>query len=90
MNERIGELLVKENLLTKEQLRDARASAKGTGNRLGSEITKMGLLDENALADFVAKQYGVPSINLDEFEIDRRGHRARPRRGRAQAQRASR
>ena len=71
MNERIGELLVKENLLTKEQLRDARASAKGTGNRLGAEITKLGLLDESELADFVAKQYGVPSINLDEFEIDR-------------------
>src|SRR5262249_3279005 len=46
VNDRIGELLVKENLLTKEQLRDARQSAKGTGNRLGSEITKMGLLDE--------------------------------------------
>jgi type IV pilus assembly protein PilB len=71
VNERIGELLVKENLLTKEQLRDARAEAKGTGNRLGAQITKMGLLDESALADFVAKQYGVPSINLDEFEIDR-------------------
>ncbi len=71
MNERIGELLVKENLLTKEQLRDARTNAKGSGNRLGAEITKMGLLDESELADFVAKQYGVPSINLDEFEIDR-------------------
>jgi type IV pilus assembly protein PilB len=71
VNERIGELLVKENLLTKEQLRDARAEAKGTGDRLGAQITKMGLLDESELADFVAKQYGVPSINLDEFEIDR-------------------
>jgi type IV pilus assembly protein PilB len=71
VNDRIGELLVKENLLTKEQLRDARTSAKGSGNRLGAEITKMGLLDESELADFVAKQYGVPSINLDEFEIDR-------------------
>ena len=71
VNERIGELLVKENLLTTEQLRDARTSAKGSGNRLGAEITKMGLLDESELADFVAKQYGVPSINLDEFEIDR-------------------
>jgi type IV pilus assembly protein PilB len=71
VNDRIGELLVKENLLTKEQLRDARAEAKGTGDRLGAQITKMGLLDESELADFVAKQYGVPSINLDEFEIDR-------------------
>jgi type IV pilus assembly protein PilB len=71
VNERIGELLVKENLLTAEQLREARAEAKGTGDRLGAQITKLGYLDETELADFVAKQYGVPSINLDEFEIDR-------------------
>ncbi|MEM7412975.1 MAG: type IV-A pilus assembly ATPase PilB [Myxococcota bacterium] len=71
MNERIGELLVKENLLTADQLRDARTEAKGSGARLGAQITKLGFLDENELADFVAKQYGVPSINLEEFEIDR-------------------
>ncbi len=71
MNERIGELLVKENLLTAEQLREARDEAKGTGDRLGAQITKLGYLDEGELAEFVAKQYGVPSINLDEFEIDR-------------------
>jgi type IV pilus assembly protein PilB len=71
VNERIGELLVKENLLTADQLREARAEAKGTGGRLGAQITQLGYLDESELAEFVAKQYGVPSINLDEFEIDR-------------------
>ncbi len=70
MNERIGELLVRENLLTAEQLRHARDECRGRGSRLGSEITKLGYLDENELTDFVAKQYGVPSINLDEFEIE--------------------
>ena len=71
MNERIGELLVKENLLTADQLREARAEAKGKGGRLGAQITQLGYIDESELAEFVAKQYGVPSINLDEFEIDR-------------------
>ena len=70
MNERIGELLVKENLLTAEQLQSARKEAKTSGARLGAQITKLGFLDDNDLADFVAKQYGVPSINLEEFEID--------------------
>ena len=60
VNDRIGELLVKENLLTKEQLRDARTNAKGTGDRLGAQITKLGLLEESKLTDFVSKQYGVP------------------------------
>ena len=70
MNERIGELLVKQSLLTAEQLRKARDEARVQGVRLGAQITALGYLDENELTDFVAKQYGVPAINLDEFEID--------------------
>jgi type IV pilus assembly protein PilB len=70
VNERIGELLVKQNLLTAEQLQKARDESRATGERLGAQITDLGFLDESDLTDFVAKQYGVPSINLDEFEID--------------------
>ena len=70
MNERIGELLVKENLLSSEQLSKAREEAASQGRRLGAQITALGFMDENELSEFVAKQYGVPSINLDHFEVD--------------------
>jgi len=70
VNEQIGELLVKENLLTAEQLREARDEARNQGGRVGAQITQLGYLNENELTDFVAKQYGVPSIDLGEFEID--------------------
>ena len=70
MNERLGELLVRDNLLSAEQLKQARADAAAKGSRLGSEITQLGFLEEAELTEFVAKQYGVPSINLDEFEVD--------------------
>jgi len=70
VNERIGELLVKENLLSTEQLQKARAEAASKGERLGAQITKLGFLEENELTDFVAKQYGVPSISLSDFDID--------------------
>jgi len=70
VNERIGELLVRENLLTSEQLRKARDEARTKGGRLGAQITKLGFLQESELRDFVAKQYGVPAVNLEEFEID--------------------
>jgi type IV pilus assembly protein PilB len=70
VNEQIGELLVKENLLTAEQLHEARDGARAKGSRLGAQITQLGYLDESELTDFVAKQYGVPSIDLEEFEID--------------------
>jgi len=71
VNERIGELLVRENLLSKDQLKKARDEASAKGSRLGAEITELGFLEEAELTDFVAKQYGVPSINLDDFDIDR-------------------
>ena len=70
MNERIGELLVKENLLSADQLDQAREQATTKGQRLGAQITQLGFLDEQELTEFVAKQYGVPSIHLAEFEID--------------------
>jgi type IV pilus assembly protein PilB len=70
LNERIGELLVKENLLSAEQLRKAREEARTGGGRLGAQITKLGFLEESELSDFVAKQYGVPGIDLEEFEVD--------------------
>ena len=71
MNERIGELLVRQNMLTAEQLKRARDEARTNGARLGHQITKLGYLQETELTDFVAKQYGLPSIELAEFEIDR-------------------
>jgi len=70
LNERIGELLVKENLLSSEQLLKAREEAATKGKRLGAQITALGFMDEDELTEFVARQYGVPSINLDDFEIE--------------------
>ena len=67
MNERIGELLVKENLLSAEQLTKAREEAAAKGRRLGAQITELGLLQEEERTEFVAKQYGVPSIDLSPF-----------------------
>jgi type IV pilus assembly protein PilB len=70
VNEKMGELLVRENLLSPEQLRKAREEARVQGGRLGAQITKLGFLQESELADFVAKQYGVPAIDLDDFDVD--------------------
>jgi type IV pilus assembly protein PilB len=70
LNERIGELLVQKDLLTPDQLRRAKDEAGATGTRLGFQITKLGYIEENTLAEFMSMEYGVPSINLDEFDID--------------------
>jgi type IV pilus assembly protein PilB len=68
--DRIGELLVRENLISTEQLREAQSDQRSTGKRLAYSLTKLGILQETELTDFLSKQYGVPSITLDDFEID--------------------
>jgi type IV pilus assembly protein PilB len=67
---RLGELLVRENLISLQQLQRAQEEQKRTGGRLGYSLTKMGIIGENELTTFLSKQYGVPSINLSEFEVD--------------------
>ncbi|MDH4007283.1 MAG: type IV-A pilus assembly ATPase PilB [Desulfuromonadales bacterium] len=67
---RLGELLVRNKLIDEKQLTKALEEQKASGGRLGASLTKLGFLKEEDLAAFLSRQYGVPSINLNEFEID--------------------
>jgi len=69
---RLGELLVRSNLITKEQLQRALEEQKNSGGqlRLGTILVKDGYISETELTAFLSKQYSVPSINLAEFDID--------------------
>src|SRR6185295_1882130 len=67
---RIGELLLKEKRITPEQLQQALNHQKGSGGKLGFNLVKMGLVRDEEITALLSKQYGVPSINLSEFELD--------------------
>jgi type IV pilus assembly protein PilB len=67
---RLGELLVRNKLISEAQLAKALEEQKVQGGRLGASLIKLGFLKEEELAAFLSRQYGVPSINLSEFEID--------------------
>ena len=67
---RLGELLVRNKLIDEKQLAKALEEQKASGGRLGASLVKLGYLKEEDLAAFLSRQYGVPSINLSEFEID--------------------
>ncbi len=69
-NNRLGELLVRNKLIDEKQLAKALDEQKATGGRLGASLVKLGFIKEEDLAAFLSRQYGVPSINLNEFEID--------------------
>lgn len=68
--DKLGELLVQEDLISPEQLETALAEQKVSGGRLSYHLSRLGYLEESELADILSRQYGVPSINLSEFEID--------------------
>ncbi|MBI3491654.1 MAG: type IV-A pilus assembly ATPase PilB [Acidobacteria bacterium] len=67
---RIGELLLKEKLITTEQLQQALNQQKANGGKLGYNLVKMGFVKDEQITALLSKQYGVPSINLTQFKID--------------------
>ena len=70
MSGRLGELLVRENLISVQQLRKAQEEQNRSGARIGAALIKTGAIEEHKLTDFLSKQYGVPAINLKDFDID--------------------
>ena len=67
---RLGDLMVKEKLISPEQLVHALEHQKKNGGRLGSCLIKLGLVTDEDVTTFLSRQYGVPSINLSFFEVD--------------------
>jgi len=67
---RIGELLLKEKLISADQLQQALAQQKSNGGKLGFNLVKMGFVKDEQITALLSKQYGVPSINLAQFKLD--------------------
>src|SRR5438309_10907465 len=67
---RIGELLLKEKFISPEQLQQALNHQKANGGKLGHNLVKLGLVKDEEITALLSRQYGVPSINLAQFEID--------------------
>jgi len=67
---KIGEFLVKSNLISPDQLEKALEEQKQTGGRVGEHLVRLGYVTEEDILDCLSQQYGVPSINLRHFEID--------------------
>lgn len=70
MSAKLGEILVRENLLTPQQLREALDYQRENGGRLGFTLVKLGLITDDMITAVLSRQYGVPSVNLDLFDID--------------------
>jgi len=67
---KLGDILLKENLITPDQLKQALEYQKANGGRLGNALVKLGFLSDDEVTVVLSQQYGVPSINLNYFEVD--------------------
>ncbi len=70
MSERLGELLIKRNFITPEQLKKAQDEQKQKGGRLESNLVKLGYIKEDELLSFLSAQYRVPSVKISKIEIN--------------------
>ncbi|MCP4198487.1 MAG: type IV-A pilus assembly ATPase PilB [Proteobacteria bacterium] len=67
---RLGELLVRKNVISLNELRQAQELQKSSGGNLGRSLTKLGHVTDEEMTEFLAAQYNVPAIDLSEYTID--------------------
>jgi type IV pilus assembly protein PilB len=70
MSSRIGELLVKNGLITPEQLIQAQGAQHQQGGLLVSQFVKLGFLSEETVSGILSEQYGLQIVELDGFAIE--------------------
>jgi type IV pilus assembly protein PilB len=70
MSAKLGEILVRENLISPQHLRQALDYQREHGGRLGFNLVKLGLVSDETITAILSRQYGIPSVNLDLFDID--------------------
>ena len=63
---RLGDLFVKEGLITEQQLQEGLAESKTSGFRIGYALVHLGFVAEEELTRMLAKQYRVPAVDLDK------------------------
>jgi type IV pilus assembly protein PilB len=68
--DKLGELLVRTNRINQAQLQEALALQKDQGGRLGTNLIKLGHLTERQLVDALSEQFKVPSVDLNNMDID--------------------
>jgi len=67
---RLGDLLVAGGYISRAQLDQALESQRGTSEKIGAVLTRLGFLTEEQLTEFLSKQYGIPSTSLSQLDID--------------------
>src|SRR5947209_6677823 len=69
-SDRLGEILLRDGLVSREHLAQALAEQKASKHRLGYVLVKLGLVQELEITKVLARQYRMPAVDLSRFEVD--------------------
>jgi type IV pilus assembly protein PilB len=67
---KLGQLLVSNNIIKEEQLKEALELQKKEGGRVGTNLIKLGFLTDEVLVEFLSEQYGVPAVILSQMDVE--------------------
>ncbi|MDE5803468.1 MAG: Flp pilus assembly complex ATPase component TadA [Lachnospiraceae bacterium] len=68
---RLGDALVKDGMISEEQLQKALELQKGSGRKLGETLIDAGMVTEENIASVLSKQLGYASIDLQNISISK-------------------
>ena len=66
----LGEVLVREKVITADQLNQVLRKSKASGEKFSEALISQGFIDEQRLMEFFAKQYSLPIMDLSTFQAD--------------------
>ncbi|MDX8403315.1 MAG: type IV-A pilus assembly ATPase PilB [Mariprofundaceae bacterium] len=67
---RLGDILLRKQVITKEQLDTVQREMKLNGDTLTAQLVKQNVFEEIDLAKFIGKSFGRPVIDLEKVDID--------------------
>jgi len=67
---KIGEMLLKGNLISADQLRSALETQEKTRERIGTVLVKAGHIKEEELLAFLGRQFNLPVVDLSKYEVN--------------------
>ena len=70
--ERLGSLVVREGLITREHRDKGLQEQRQSGTRVGYNLVKLGCIQETELTKMLARQFKMPAVDLSRFEVDPR------------------
>lgn len=79
MSGKLGEILIRQNLLSHDQLKEAVEHQRRNNLGLSASLVTLGLVSEQQITSALSKQYGVPAIDFSTVEVDEAVTRLVPR-----------